>query len=165
MRKNKGNSTKYKLRNVYARIMRTGNCKFESYEVFRDWSRANGYKPWKNLSTLVGDEYSPENCSWEINRRGSGSIDDISLNKTPDNVVANIREAAMTITEAKINLGRIGDTWESMVRNKLIDKKTGDDVRRAIGKCLIELNDAYWGIDNMDDEVIYREDKEDTDGK
>lgn len=155
-----GNSCKYKLINTWGKINRSGKNEFESFEEFKGWSLDNGYKPWKNLTLIMDDEgYNSGNCDWVVSRRGSGTANDVKVDKTLDNVVKNIRDSVANITEMKMTVGQMQDTWDALTKLGLVNERGGNTIRRALSNALRELNDAYWSMDTLDLREM------DTDGK
>lgn len=145
------NSSKYKLVNIWGKIQRSGKNEFESFESFKLWSVKNGYKPWKNLTLIMEDEgYNEDNCDWVVSRRGSGTAKDVKRDQTLDNVVKNIRDSVANITEMKMTVGQMSETWDAMAKLGLVNDKSGNAIRRALTNALKELDDAYWCMDLLD---------------
>lgn len=145
-----GNNVKYRLRNIYAKMERSGKCEFESFESFKAWSLNNGYKPWKVLTLLSDDEpYSPDNCNWSLDKRGSNKAISVKKDRSLDNVVKNIKLLSCTTLETRINLNQLEIVCESLLDAKVIDKKVGQDLLRSIKLAKNYVSDAYNSIDKI----------------
>lgn len=145
-----GNNVKYKLRNLYAKIERSGKCGFNSFEEFRHWSFNNGYKPWKVLS-LLDDEsnYSADNCTWSLDRRGSKSAVTVKDDRSLDNIVKNVKILACESLEVTMNLDKMENICNDLVDMKLIDRNTGMDLLRSLRLARTYTSDVYNSLDKL----------------
>lgn len=144
------NNIKYKLKNVYAKIARSGKNEFESFEDFKAWSLENGYKPWKVLSlTDKDDSYNKENCDWVNDRRGSNTALPIEKDKTPDNVAKNIKVLASNANETMLMIRQMIDVTNALTENSLIDRKTGKLMLKDLDKALKIMSNCDINIDNL----------------
>lgn len=154
-----GNNVKYKLRNLYAKIERTGKCGFSSFEEFRLWSFSNGYKPWKVLSLLDEDEnYTPDNCTWSLDKRGSRSAVTVRSDQSLDNIVKNIKIIACDSLEVTLSLTKLESICNDLMDMKLVDKNTGSDLVRSIKLAKTYTSDVYNSLDKLNIKGLNTED-------
>lgn len=143
-------SSKYKLRNTWGKMCRSGKNSFESFEEFKAWSNENGFKPWKSLTLLVDDDsYSKENCVWVISKKGISSIQDLSFDRSGDNIIRHIKTLSLEATESKLEFNRLLDSVIDMEKYNIIDRGTSEDLSSSLRIIVRELSRLENSVEKM----------------
>lgn len=156
-----GNNVKYKLRNIYSKINRSGLNEFSSYEEFEDWSMKNGYAPWKVLSLIFKEDgYREDNCMWVVDKRGMNTARPIEEDDSLDNVMKNIKMLAYNSNELSAQAQRINNVVVDMLSNKVTDRESTEEALKIMNTVNEKLRQLNLVIDKM--KIVGLEDNKKT---
>jgi len=146
-----------KLRKIWLKMQNNKEkylCdEWRDFEKFKEWADSNGYKPWKTL--IVFDEtvgYTPDNCSFQIDKRGISDITESIAEK--DNlslVVKKVKKLSYNIIELNVLLSDmdyiLGDLLKSQ---KIKNRENIADCLTGVKDCLNRVNKFNKLIDGLE---------------
>lgn len=160
---------KYKLKACYRKIVKEGADGFGNFEAFKVWSIRNKYKPWKILCRVDDDVlYGPDNCYWDLDKRGIDLAEPIKKNRSYDNVVKNLKFVAYNSTNMSVTLGKMEEIIEELGKYRVIDTSIAKDMLKQCQIAYRSMNDICNTVEKInldkddDDFVRILEDGETT---
>jgi hypothetical protein len=142
---------KYKLKAYYKKMVQKNLDGFGSYEKFAVWSYQNGYKPWKILTRLMDDDpFSPDNCTWSLDKRGGESALPISEDKSYDNIVKNLKFMAYGTMEMRLNLEKMKAIALDLRKSRKIEKDLCKDIINEIEAASTSVTDIFNSLEKLD---------------
>lgn len=150
---NKGtDSLKYKLTHLWGVMERSGKNEFANKEEFLKWAEESGYKPWKSLALIDEDSgYSSDNCFWKMDRKKSGTIQNINEDDTSRNVCRIIRKCVNDLEDSKMQIMTTKQLLNDLLdSDKISSRVVLKDAVKDVDKALLSLRSSLGLIDKLE---------------